>query len=760
MAAMQKFNAAEDDDFDASEPEVDAEADESADDLNDPDITTLGSGPKIGGGYGRGNRRSEMFGEDADHAIGRATSPRLYAQASQFPTCVQLRVWKWENGVPTGLGTIDATATEEDFVQKFFSAMPRRGEGRAQFRLRPIDIRGQELGQEVTSVISEHHTGIRRMREAEEEEREMRMYGRGRFRGEEDHGNNGGPPQVVVEAPQMSDSGEHMSHVVDRMLEVVEARAKALEDSLDMERERLREEEQRRGQERIDLATNAAQGVQALTERAMKDEAARAERAMRVQQEQSQVLVTTLTSIFAQQASMAAQQSEAQRRADEYRLEQERQRAERERRDNEERLKREREEYEFRRAREREEADVRLKQERDEAIRKFEQQKMELEMRLAREREELDRKERREKDEREARERWFSEERARREERENREAKEREEARARREAIEREEIRERDAERQRQHDLRIKEMDAQAQRDREHAERMASMQRLELEAKTNAANSDPLANTMRLFSQFGIPKEEIFPRVFGFGGKEKDDEDEEGKDPGWMAALPAAMGMVGELAKAMAARNGQGAPAPRPPPQYVAPQPPPQPRQAAPPFVAGPPQTRPQAAPPRPPRAIQAPPEEAAPPRRAPVAAEAAAAPEDGVVRMIPPSSPGALPTSEEVSAAAPTTAPAASLSEVAAAAGLNLKAQKTARTGLRSLIKKVSNAEEEKWEELIATAVMQEPNIFHYIKAVTVKAAMIENGADETLAARVMAAMRASSLVPDDLPYGDGGEA
>ena len=759
VTAMQKLS--DDDDFDASEPEDDLpDGAESDEDLNDPDVTHLGAGPKIGGGYGtRGGRRSEMFGEDAEHAIGRATSPRLYAQASQFPTCVQLRVWKWENGVPTGLGTIDATSTEEDFVRKFFSAMPRRGEGRAQYRLRPIDIRGQELGQEVTTVISEHHSAIKQMREAEEEEREMRMYGRGRFRGDDE----GSPPQVIVESPQVSDGGEHMTHVVDRMLEVVEARAKALEDSLEMERERLREEEQRRAQERIDLATNAAQGVQALTERAMKDESARSERAMRVQQEQSQVLVTTLTSIFAQQASMAAQQAEAQRRADEYRLEQERQRAERERRENEDRIKREREEYEFRRAREREEAEVRLKQEREEAIRKFEQQKAEMEMRLMREREELDRKERREKEEREARERWFSEERLRREEREAREAKEREEARARREAIEREEIRERDAERQRQHELRIKEMEAQAQRDREHAERMASMQRLELEAKHNAANSDPLANTMKLFSQFGIPPEEIFPRVFGFGGKEKDEDEDEEKTPGWVAALPAAMGMMGEFAKAMAARSAGGAASPRPQPQYVAqaaPPPPPRPQQQ---YIAGPP-PQPRARP-TPPRALPAQMPEAEPmaPRervvsRPPVAAGPPPnmeAPEGSVIRMVPPSS-----LEETAPEAAPVRPSQGSLSDMAAAAGMNLKAQKAARMGLRSLVKKVSAAEEEKWEELIASAIMQEVSIYHYVNAVTVKAAMLEGGADEALAERVMAAMRKSELVPKDIPYGDGGEA
>jgi di/tripeptidase len=138
--------------------------------------------------------------------------------------------------------------------------MPRRGEGRAQFKLRPIDIRGHELGQEVTTVISEHHAAIRRMREAEEEEREMRLYGRAGRYGRGDDNGNGGQPQVIVEAPPSSDGTEHMGHAMDRMLDVVESRAKALEEALEMERSRVRDEEKQRAQERIDLATNAAAG--------------------------------------------------------------------------------------------------------------------------------------------------------------------------------------------------------------------------------------------------------------------------------------------------------------------------------------------------------------------------------------------------------------------------------------------------------------------------------------------------------------------
>jgi len=733
----------EDDDFDASEPEEDG-YEEDASTLNDPDVTTLGAGPRIGGGGSR-FRRSDVFDNAGDLAPGRATSPRLYAQAAQFPTCVQLRVWKWENGVPVSLGVIDAEATEEDFVRQFFTAMPRRGETRAQFRLRPIDIRGQELGQEVTNVISEHHAAIRALREAEEEEREARMYGRNpRNRYGDD---NGGTPQVIVEAPHGgSDGTEQMGHVMDRMIEVVEARAKALEEALEMERERVREEEGRRAQERIDLATNAAQGVQALTERAMKDEAQRAERAMRSQQEQANLMVTTLTANFQQQQAMQAQMAEERRRQDEYRLEQERQRAERERKEVEDRLRREREEAESKRLREREEAELRLREAREEAKARFEQQKMELEMRLAREREELERKERREKEEREARERWFAEERARREEREGRERIEREESRERRERIEREErerrevlikeeLREREAERQRQHELRVKEMEAAASRDREHAERMASMARLELEAKSHGAGADPLANTMKLFSQFGIPPEEVFPRMFGMKGAAGEDEEGKEKEAGWMAALPMALGALGEVAKAMSTRGPaappQGARPPQGPPPQYAPQRPPQA------YIPGPQSVpQPQRALPQPPP--QAQPASAAP--REPVMVEAASAPVPAV--------------------AAPAPVAVTSTSDLAQKKGLNLRAMKSARLGLRALVKRIAATDEDKWEELIGSAIFSEINILHYARAVTVKRAMQEGGADDALVTLVIAAMRASSIVPEDMEYGDDNAA
>jgi len=669
--ALMLDNPPEEEDFDASEVEG----------LNDPDVTHLGDAPRIGGR----SRTSDLFGEEADHAAGRATSPKLYAQAAQFPTCTQLRVWKWENGIPVGLGTIDSTATEEDFVRQFLTAMPRRGEGRAQYKLRPIDIRGQELGQEITSVISEHHASLRMAREAEAEEREA---ARNPFASM--------PPQQ-----QGTDMGGEMSRMVEHMLATAEQRSRALEESLEMERERMRSEELRRTQERVDLATQAAQGVQSITERMMRDDQQRQERAMAASTQQSQMLVTTLTQIFSQQQMMQTQAAEAARRADEMRMDQERQRAVREREAAEEQRRRDRDEFELKRKREQEEADYRLRVEREEA-----------ERRLTREREELDRKDRREKDERDARERWFAEERNRREEREARESRERDESRARREQLERDDIKTREAERQRQHDLRIEEMKQQALREREHQERMANL------AQTNN-NNDVLGNAAKMLGQFGIAPNEILPRLFGIGGKEEGDE--EGKSSAWMDALPKIIGVVSDVARASMQAKASAPPPPRQqPPMPMLP----------------------------PPYGDFGPMMDAMPPRRER---------EREPVLVTPPPAPDTQEAPPEE--AAPAAPPPPNLSEIAAQKGVNLKAQKAARTALRVLIKGLKEAPEDKWEEMISMGIANEMTIYHYANAVGVKAAMLENGASPELAQKVIVGMQTSTLISSlapDLNYGE----
>jgi hypothetical protein len=144
--------------------------------LNNPDVTTLHDPPLIGGKA----RKAEIFGEPAD-TLGRVTSPRMLSQAANMPTATQFRVWRWENGVPSALGAIDAEASEDDFIRQFYAAMPGEGEGRLQFRFRPVDIRGVELGKEFTVTISEYHETLARLRakkkaEAQKEQQPHMMY--------------------------------------------------------------------------------------------------------------------------------------------------------------------------------------------------------------------------------------------------------------------------------------------------------------------------------------------------------------------------------------------------------------------------------------------------------------------------------------------------------------------------------------------------------------------------------------------------------
>jgi hypothetical protein len=86
----------------------------------------------------------------------------------------------------------------------------------------------------------------------------------------------------------------------------------------------------------------------------------------------------------------------------------------------------------------------------------------------------------------------------------------------------------------------------------------------------------------------------------------------------------------------------------------------------------------------------------------------------------------------------------------------MNLKAIRSARRGMVKLVRRVGGSPNEKWEEIITAGIINEPRIFDYVKAVTVKLAIDEAGAAPDLRDAVMASMKASVLVPDDLPYGD----
>ena len=671
-----------DDLFAAFNPEDEDDAEEDA--FNDPNLSHLDEPPILGG---RG-RETSLFGNRASTPVGRATSPRLYAQAAQFPTCSQLRVWKWENGVPVGLGAIDSMSSEEDLVQQFFEAMPRRGEGRCQFKMRPIDINGNEMGQEINIIISEHHAALQRKRRILEEER---------------HGTFGSLTHQDASLETVTDPGSSlagdMSRIFEKMLETSEYRSRALEDTLESERDRMREQDLERAKERVDLATNAAQGVQVLTERMMEDESRRAQRAMQMQGEQSQMMVQTLTSIFAQQNTMMQSSMEATRRNDEFRLEQERQRAERERREAEDRRIRERTEQEDRRRHEREESERKLLLEREYLDKKLlreesdlsarlERERREYEMKLQREREERESRERREREERESRERWFSEERSRRESRQREEAKARE------------------TERQRQHDRMMKELEQQQVKDREHAERMMILSRQELSNKAMGGIGELLPKASSMLRELGMEPTEVVQRLLGSGGGEE-------KSSVWADTLPKLLGAGADIAKA--ALGGAPPTAAMPPVQAL-------PQYPDYPDIEIPELTRDMYK--------QAVPRYQEPLRQEPII----------------------TPPPQDM---APAQMPIMDTTRLASDAGLTIPQQKQGRVGMRKLVSKLGSTIEESWEGTITEALVGNLDIYHYIQATSLVLACAEAGADPAFTDRIIAALRQSSLVPPDLNYG-----
>lgn len=671
--------------------------------LNDPNTVHLDPSPRIGG-----SSRSELFGQSAQTS-GRFSSPKLYAQASQFPSCTQLRVWKWENGIPVGLGVIDSEATEEDFVRQFLTAMPRQGEGRCQYKLRPIDIRGVELGQEISVVISEHHNAIQ-------------MY-RGDDDGEEDEDGRGA-------------YGE-MNEMFQRAMGLAEDRARALEEALHDERERLRDEDSQRAQERVDLASNAAQGVQAVTERLMKDEALRADRAMQQQAQQNQTLVTTLTSIFNQQQTMMQGSMEVQRQQDAYRIEQERLRVERERQEAEERRRREREEAEYRR-----------KAEGDEAERKIRQEREFMELRLQREAQMQERRERAEREERQLREqerarqhemalkqaelqaqrdrehaqhmmqmqqKQLAEERQRME----RAAQESDARRERERDLLKMEQREKEAERQRQHDLRLREMDARAARDKEHAERMFTLTKQEASSQGINGIVDMLPKITKTLGALGLDTGTLVGRVLGTDGGG-------GGDNAWNDLIPKVLGNVSEVAaEAMKAKVAN-------------------PRQIKQTGQLPLPQV-----PTLPPSMLPA----GNPYAQAftPSAPADVAGFEEALLGMV--DEPG-VPEQPQQEIPAPD-AGNDTLSAKATTAGLQLKAQKNARVALRKAVKELTVSPEEKWFTIVANAIQMEGAIYHYVQAVTVFSAIMEAGADRDMTVKLIQGLKESGIMPADLNYG-----
>jgi hypothetical protein len=745
------------------------------DELDNPDVEELSDAPMIGSR----SRPSDLFGESAE-TFGRATSPKLYAAAGRMPTATQYRVWKWENGVPVALGVIDVEASEEDFVRQFSSAMPRKGEGRGQYRLRPIDIRGQELGKEFTVTISEHHATLSAIRSAESEDR--------------DYDARSGRGDVHVHGGGAADStmAEEMGRMFESAVENAERRTELLQQQLEQERERIRSEDARRAEERVGLAERSAEVVQRMTERLMASDRARSEEALNAQKDQGQFLVQTLTAVFSQQQVASREQHDRMREADMARLSQDREFFERQRQEMAAQRQHEREEEDRRRSRERDEWERRREMEKAEMQARIEQAKMEMELRRLEiekerdrarieiderrraDREEYERKQVIEREERERRERmdrerwererqdWDRRETLRREElqreervrseqlvlqqkalevtaqkdrehaermmelaRQEREAQR--EAQGNRERMEREGREAADRERQRQHELQIKEMEMAKERDREHAERMIQL--------SKDRNSGGLSG---LTEMLGMDTSEVLGKIFGAGGGGEGEE-----AGGWKAALPA---VLGALATAFAPKGPAEPATPDIPAGAAMVNTPNGPRLIPMNALAALQQQQMQPGPRRAPAMV------GGMPRPLPNLPAESSIPSEYAEQEAPAPEPEGPPEPElppEYKAAE-----GVNCLGRAKAAGLPLSKQKSARKALRELVEQYGSTAEEKWTEMTTAAVLSAPSIIDYLSAVGIWAALVEAKAEPDLAVRVVAALKGSGLIPDSIPF------
>jgi hypothetical protein len=435
--------------------------------------------PKSIGGKGY---ESNIHGSFAKNVGGYSTSPRLFAQASTFPECSQLRTWKLENGIPVGLGVIDSMATEEDFVKQFPSAMPQLGEGKCHFKLRPLNIDGNEMGQELTMVISEHHNAVQKLRKT-------------------------GKITDTSQRNNSNDFGSLPSGIIDMLKSQLENSHKALE----AERHRTQELMHQMAQERIDLASNTAVGIQNISERMLQADKERQDAILRSEQERNRYSQEAMHNIFTstietEKAKREREQQEylerVNRQRDEserdrektmthyqFMLEQERARRDREQAENRERMELQRQEWEQRRLIERDEQDRKER----ERLREIEKREKELELKYQREQAELQRQEdrlRREYEERVARQEL--------------------------------ELRQRQDEIKRQHDLRVKEMELAAVRDREHAERMMKLQAIQNQKEEKQSIKGLLKEGMETIREFGLEPTELIENLFNKGGGQED----------------------------------------------------------------------------------------------------------------------------------------------------------------------------------------------------------------------------------------------
>lgn len=606
--------------------------------------------------------KTDILGSEAESFGGRMSSPKLFAQQSLFPQVTQLRCWKIENGIPVGIGVIDANASEEDFVQRFKSAMPRTGQGSFKFKLRPLDIDGRELGQEITMAISEHHSALM----------------------------NGVAHSVGATHTVSKSQAEQ--ETMTRMIEMLKETLKHSQSALEEERRRTATLLEQMAQERIDLATNTASGIQVISERMMNADAQRHEAMLRQEQQRNQQSQDNMASFFQTQTEM--QQAEKRRQEAEFKRQQEREQSfnamliqmEKERSDRDRAMlegQKERELTQFQMMLEQERA--RRDREMQEFRERQEQQRQEWERKRIEEREEYDRRERLRRDEIADREKRL--------------------------ALE---LKEKEAERLRQHETRLKELELSAQRDREHSERMMQLQALQMQQEKQGSFKETIKEAMETLTGFGIDPVEMAQKLFGGG--------DSGSSSGEIiGALTSLGGKVAEVVKENV--KAQGA--------VQAVQAQAQMAQQNPMMMQNPYGMMPYGMSPQQQQMLM----------QQQMMQQQFDQDEDD--------------ESEEELIQQPVIQTKKKQKTEQPKINLPLETQKNARKALRQLAITLPNKPEGEWEELITMAIVNEPAIYHYCQAVSVLHALRETGSNEQIINKIVYALQQSSLVPKDMNYG-----
>lgn len=80
---------------------------------------------------------------------------------------------------------------------------------------------------------------------------------------------------------------------------------------------------------------------------------------------------------------------------------------------------------------------------------------------------------------------------------------------------------------------------------------------------------------------------------------------------------------------------------------------------------------------------------------------------------------------------------------------------RKKAREGIRELVTAIKSVPENQWQATITTGIMKTPQIIPYITAATIRAALLEGGADAALAQKIIEAVDKTGIVPTSIPRG-----